>query len=182
MTHDGGELLGAAVALRLSVAAVFWVCGIVHLQRLVFGKEEIGDVDRPVDGMHLAMAAYMAFMFFPGYSGRTDGPAAAAFLVVTAALTVRALRGGAGGATKLRSAIAAAGGAGMAYMLLADSGNAVGIALALLLAACTAAHVRQLTRMMRRRVRPGSPTPLVTGGPIASALITTGMVIMLLQM
>ena len=72
MSHTGGEALGAAVALRLSVAAVFWLCAIVHLQRLVFGKDEVCDVDGPVDGMHMAMAAYMAFMFFPGYSGGTD--------------------------------------------------------------------------------------------------------------
>jgi hypothetical protein len=46
MSHTGSELLGTAVALRLSVAAVFWLCGIVHLQRLVFGRDEICDVER----------------------------------------------------------------------------------------------------------------------------------------
>ena len=182
MSTTGGEVLGVAVALRLSVAAVFWLCGIVHLQRLVFGREEVCDLDGPVDGMHMAMAAYMAFMFCPGYSGRTDGPAAAVFLGVTAALAVRAVRHGPDSGKALRSAIAATGGAGMAYMLLTDSANAAGVALALLLMACTAAHVRQLRRTLRRRMRTGSRTPLVTGGPIASAVITTGMVIMLLQM
>jgi len=137
MSHTGGEALGAAVALRLSVATVFWLCGIVHLQRLVFGREEVCDLDGPVDGMHMAMAVYMAFMFCPGYSGRTDGPAAAVFLGMTAALAVRAVRHGADSGKALRSAIAATGGAGMAYMLLTDSGNAVGVALALLLAACS---------------------------------------------
>lgn len=184
MSHTGGEALGAALALRLSVAAVFWLCGIVHLQRLVFGKDEVCDVDGQLDGMHMAMAAYMAFMFCPGYSSAGDGPAAAAFLVVTAALGVRAVRHGADGGKVPRCAMTATGGAGMAYMLLADpgNGNALGVALALLLTACTAAHVCQLTRTLRRRTGTGSQSPLVRGGQVASAVITTGMVIMLLQM
>jgi hypothetical protein len=184
MSHTGGEAIGAALALRLSVAAVFWLCGIVHLQRLVFGKDEICDLERPLDGMHLAMAAYMAFMFCPGYSRATDRPAAAAFLVMTAALAVRAVRHGSDGGKAPRCAMTATGGAGMAYMLLTDpgNGNAVGVALALLLAACTAAHLCQLTRTLRRRMGTGSQSPLVRGGQVASAVITTGMVIMLLQM
>jgi len=184
MSHTGGEALGAAVALRLSVATVFWLCGIVHFQRLVFGKDEVSDLDRPLDGMHMAMAAYMAFMFCPGYSGDTDAPAAAAFLLMTAALGVRTVRHGADDGSGPRCAMAATGGAGMAYMLLADSGNgnAVGVALALLLATCTAAHLWQLARTLRHRPGPGSPSPLVRGGQVASAVITTGMVIMLAQM
>ena len=182
MSHPGGEALGVAVALRLLVAAVFWLCAIVHLQRLVFGKEEVCDLDRAVDGMHMAMAGYMAFMFFPGYSGVADRPAAAAFLVMTAALAVRAVRHGADGGKARRCAMTATGGAGMAYMLLANSGNAVGVALALLLAAYTAAHVRQLIGTLRRRMGTGSQSPLVRGGQVANAVITTGMVIMLLRM
>jgi hypothetical protein len=41
MSQAGGELFGAALALRLSVAAVFWLCPIVHLQRLVFGTDKV---------------------------------------------------------------------------------------------------------------------------------------------
>ena len=72
----------------------------------------------------------------------------------------------------------------MTYVLLADSGNGnmIGVALALLLVACTAAHVCHLTGTLRRRMGSGSPSPLVRGGQVASAVITTGMVIMLLQM
>ena len=182
MSHTGGELLGTAVALRLSVAAVFWLCGIVHLQRLVFGRDEICDVDGPVDGMHLAMAAYMAFMFFPGYSDRTDRPAAVAFLVMTAALAVRAVRCRADRCTALASAMTAAGGAGMGCMLLADPGNAIAVAIALLLAACAAGHLRMLAGMLHRPMHTGSQSPLVKGGQAASAVMKTGMVIMLLQM
>ena len=184
MSHTGGEVLGAAVALSLSVAAVFWLCGIVHLQRLVFGKDEVSDLDRPLDGMHMAMAAYMAFMFWPGYSGDTDAVAAAAFLLMAAALVVRAVRHRAEGGKTLRCAMATTGAAGMAYMLLADSGkgNAVGVALALLLAACTAAHLGQFARALRNRIGPGSQSPLVRAGQVASAAISTGMVIMLLQL
>jgi Domain of unknown function (DUF5134) len=182
MSHTGGELLSAAVVLHLSLAAIFWLCGIVYLQRLVLGRDEICDVDRQVDGVHIAMAAYMAFMFFPGYSGLTDRPAAAAFLMMTAALTVRAVhcRGDRGAA--LRCAMTAAGGAGMGYMLLGDSRKAVAIALALLIAACAAAHVRTLAGALHRRTRTDSQSPLVSGGQAASAVMTTGMVIMLLQM
>lgn len=68
--------------------------------------------------MHLAMASSMAFMFVPGYSGHTDGPAAAVFLVMTAALFVRAVRGRADRGLALRSAMTAAEGAGMGYLLL----------------------------------------------------------------
>jgi hypothetical protein len=60
MSHTGGELLSAAVVLHLSLAAIFWLCGIVYLQRLVLGRDEICDVDVQVDGVHIAMAAYMA--------------------------------------------------------------------------------------------------------------------------
>ena len=182
MSHTGGELFGAVLALRLSVAVVFWLCAIVHLQRLVFGRDEICDVDGPVDGVDLAMASYMAFMFVPGYSGHTDGPAAAVFLVMTAALGVRAVRGRGHRGLALRSAMTAAGSAGMAYMLLADSGNAVAVALALLLAACAAAHVRQFAAPSPGSPSPGSQSPLVRAGQAASAIMTTGMVIMLLQM
>ena len=178
MSHTGGELLGAAAALRLSVAAVFWLCGIIYLQRLVFGRDEISDVDWPVDGAHMAMAAYMALMFFPGHSGHADTPAAAAFLIIAAALVVRAVLRRADRGSSLRCVMTAAGGAGMGYMLLGESGNALVIALALLLAACATAHACQLAGTMRRRAL----SPLVLGGHAASAVTTTGMVIMLLQM
>jgi hypothetical protein len=180
MSHTGGELLGAAVAVRLSAAAVFWLCGIVHLQRLVFGRDQICDVDGPVDGVHLAMDAYMAFMFFPGYSGATDRPAAAAFLVMTAALTARAVRRREDRGTALRSVMTAAGGAAMVYLLLADSRNAVAVAIALLLAACAVAHVRTIAGMLHGPTRTGSP--LVMGGLAASVAMTSSMVIMLLQL
>jgi hypothetical protein len=181
MSHAGDEVLGALVALHLSVAAVFWLCGIVYLRRLVLGRDEICDVDSPVDGMHMVMAAYMALTFFPGYSGRADLPAAAAFLMMTAALTVRAVlcRGDRGLAHKC--AMTAAGGAAMGYMLLADSRNTLAIMLALLLAACAAAHVRTIAGTLRRPMPTGSQS-MVSGGPAASAIMTTGMVIMLLQM
>jgi Domain of unknown function (DUF5134) len=183
MSHSGGVPLGALhVTLGLATAAVFWLCGIVHLQRLVFGRTEIRDVDGPVDGAHLAMAAYMAFMFVPGYSGRTERLAAAAFLAMAAGLVARATRRRLVGRSVLPSAMTAVGGAAMAYMLVGDSGRAVAMAIALLLAACVAAHLRTLAGMLHRSGHGGSQSPLVGGGQAASAVMTTGMVFMLLQM
>jgi hypothetical protein len=83
----------------------------------------------------------------------------------------------------LRSAMTAIGGAGMGYLLLVDSGdsgNAVAVAIALLLMACAAAHARTLAGTLHDPARTGLQSPLVRAGQAASAVMATGMVIMLL--
>lgn len=70
----------------------------------------------------------------------------------------------------------------MGFMLLAESGSMLALTMALLLAACAAAHVRTLAGMLHGPTRTGAQSPLVCGGQAASAVMTTGMVIMLLRM